>query len=189
MNKKFLLISALSMFVFACSSNRAPSNSPIADTPPVNDNVTTSVYSDNSANSTDNSNTNTGNDQATNSVYYDTNQYDVQSQYDSVISYNANFLASNHGAGIKVEGNTDDAGSVEYNLALGQRRSDSVKKALIAKGGNAAQIEAVSNGKLEPKFPNNTDEGRAQNRRSDMFFTKLAPSGYHLNANGLPTIN
>lgn len=189
MNKKIAVVGLLSMLMFACSSNRAPSNNPNPDTTSADDTTQTSLYSDSSANGSDNNGMNSGNDQATNSVYYDINRYDVADQYGATVAYNANFLAAHGDAIIRVEGNTDDTGSVEYNLALGQRRADSVKKALITKGGNAAQIEATSNGKLMAKFSNDTEDGRAKNRRSDMFYTKVAPNGYHLTANELPAIN
>ncbi len=188
MKKRILLVSALSLSLFACASNKAATNNP---TPPVatEEPVSTQVYSDSSANSTDNSSMNNGSDQATNSVYYGVNRFDVDDQYSGVIGYNANFLATHNDGRIKVEGNTDDTGSVEYNLALGQRRADAVKKALVAKGANADQVEAVSNGKLMAKFSNDSDENRAKNRRSDMFYTTIAPAGYHLTAQELPAIN
>ena len=140
-----------------------------------------------SSNDADNANinNNANADQATNSVYFGVDQYNVDNQYDSVIDYNANYLASHNGASVKVAGNTDDTGSVEYNLALGQRRADAVKKALIAKGANMNHIEAVSNGKLIAKFSNASDDGRAKNRRTDIIFTKQQPASYHLDANGL----
>lgn len=182
MNKKLICVGIFSLLMVACSSNQAPvvaantaANNPVPTTPPVTDNS--------NMNTTDNSSMNNS---ATNSVYFAFNQYDIDPQYDSVITSNANYLAAHNGSAVKVEGNTDDIGSVEYNLALGQRRADAVKKALIARGASAAQVEAVSNGKLMPKFSNASDDGRSQNRRSDILYTKQNPSGYYINSNNLP---
>lgn len=189
MNNKLLCIGALSLSVIACSSNQAPVASANSAANNASDVVVAAPTADSSnISTTDNSNGSNGLNKATNSVYFGINRYDVDSQYDSVVSYNSNYLASHQGARIKVEGNTDDTGSIEYNLALGQRRADAVKKALIAKGASVTQIEATSNGKMLAKFSNDSEEGRGQNRRSDMVYTKQAPTGYYLNQNELPAI-
>lgn len=182
MNKKLVCVGLFSLLMVACSSNQAPVvaantavNNPVPTIPPAPDNSNMTT--------TDNSATNNA---ATNSVYFAFNQYDIDTQYDAVITTNANYLAAHTGASVKVEGNTDDIGSVEYNLALGQRRADAVKKALIARGASSAQVEAISDGKLMPKFSNDSDDGRTQNRRTDILFIKQAPTGYYINNNNLP---
>lgn len=185
MKKKFLCIGVLSLSLMACASN--PVANTTANQPPTS-NPSDAVNISNSTDDSANINNNANADQATNSVYFGVDQYNVDNQYDSVVGYNANYLASHNGASVKVAGNTDDSDSVEYNLALGQRRADAVKKALIAKGANMNQIEAVSNGKLIAKFSNASDDGRAKNRRTDIIFTKQQPAGYHLDANGLPVV-
>ncbi len=189
MKKKFLAISILSLSLMACASNQATgSNQATTSNTPVE---STNVYSSNNDadSATINANGNNLNDDhATNSVYFGVDQYNVDDQYASVIRFNANYLASHTAAMVRVSGNTDDTGSIEYNLALGQRRADAVKKSLIAKGANIKQIEAISNGKLVEKFSNASDDGRAKNRRTDIIYTAQKPSGYSLNANGLPVI-
>ena len=190
MNKKILLTGVLSLSLIACASNQASSaNQPTTQLiQPESGNTYSSVNDADNATMISNNNNNLNADQATNSVYFGTDQYSVDEQYASVVGYNANYLASHGAAMVKVEGNTDDSGSVEYNLALGQRRADAVKKSLIAKGANMNQIEAISNGKLVEKFSNASDDSRAKNRRSDIIFTKQKPPGYSLNSNGLPVI-
>lgn len=190
MNKKILCVSVLSLGLFACSSNQAPvaatnsqANNPVDTTAPV---ITNNNSSDVAVQN--NNNMNASSDGG-NAVYFDFNKYDIDSQYEAVVNYNANYLASKPGAHVKVAGNTDDIGSVEYNLALGQRRADAVKRALVAKGAGSAQVEAISNGKLMAKFSNETDDGRAKNRRADVLYTKQAPAGYATGSNGLPVIN
>ncbi len=81
------------------------------------------------------------------SVYFDLNEYTVQTKYQKQLSAHASFLKSNPKQKIIIQGNTDDRGTAEYNLALGQRRSDAVRKSLNLMGVSDDQMEAVSFGK------------------------------------------
>ena len=69
-----------------------------------------------------------------------------------------------------IQGNTDDRGTAEYNLALGQKRSEAVKKALIAQGVSESQLEAVSFGKEKPANPAQTEAAFKENRRADFVY-------------------
>jgi peptidoglycan-associated lipoprotein len=69
---------------------------------------------------------------------------------------------------IKIEGNTDERGGAEYNLALGQKRAEAVSKALKLFGVKDSQVEAVSFGKEKPKAPGHDEVSYAQNRRADL---------------------
>ena len=69
-----------------------------------------------------------------------------------------------------IQGNTDERGSREYNLALGQRRSEGVKRMLLLLGATEAQVEAVSLGEEKPKAAGSNEAAWAQNRRSDMLY-------------------
>jgi peptidoglycan-associated lipoprotein len=69
-----------------------------------------------------------------------------------------------------IQGNTDERGGREYNVGLGQRRSDGVKKMLILLGAKEAQIESVSLGEEKPKSQGNTEEAWSQNRRADILY-------------------
>ena len=102
------------------------------------------------------------------SVYFDFDSYSVPEQYRSVVEMHANYLTSHQGQKVRVEGNTDARGSTEYNLALGQRRSDAVARMMTLLGVNANQIEAISFGKERPKALGNTDADYAENRRADI---------------------
>lgn len=124
-----------------------------------------------------------------NSVYFKFNQYDVNDGYAGVVKANASYLSATAASKVQIQGNTDDIGSVEYNLALGQKRADAVKKALIANGANPSQIEAVSYGKLKAKYDNSTDQGRAENRRADIVYKASQPNGYSQDSNGLPMVD
>ncbi len=71
-----------------------------------------------------------------------------------------------------IQGNTHDAGTSEYNLALGQKRSEAVRKLLSLLGVSDTQMEAVSFGKEKPKSLSNDEQGRAENRRADIVYIK-----------------
>jgi peptidoglycan-associated lipoprotein len=102
------------------------------------------------------------------SVYFDFDSYVVPDQYRSVVEMHANYLTGHPGQKVRVEGNTDARGSTEYNLALGQRRSDAVARMMTLLGVNANQIEAISFGKERPKALGNTEADYAENRRADI---------------------
>ena len=104
------------------------------------------------------------------SVYFDFNEYTVQTKYQKQLSAHASFLKANPKQKIIIQGNTDDRGTAEYNLALGQRRSDAVRKSLNLMGVSDDQMEAVSFGKEKPKAEGNTEAAWAENRRADIVY-------------------
>jgi peptidoglycan-associated lipoprotein len=106
------------------------------------------------------------------SFYFDFDSYTVKSSDQSLINSHAQFLNSNKNLKIVIQGNTDDSGTTEYNLALGQKRSDAVRKLLSLLGVSESQIEAVSFGKEKPKATSPDDSGRAENRRADIVYIK-----------------
>lgn len=107
------------------------------------------------------------------SVYYDYDRFDVREEFSGIISAHANFLLENAKMRIRVEGNCDERGSTEYNLALGQRRADSVKRALTVLGVPADRIEAVSFGEEKPRATGQDEDSYAENRRSDIVYPGL----------------
>ncbi len=104
------------------------------------------------------------------SVYFDYDQYDVKGEYKNQLQAHAKFIASEPDARVLIQGNTDDRGSREYNLALGQRRADAVKKQLVLMGAPESQIESVSLGKEKPKALGDNESAWAENRRADMLY-------------------
>lgn len=81
------------------------------------------------------------------SVYFDFDSYSVSDQYRSLVETHARYLASHQQQRIKIEGNTDERGGAEYNLALGQRRADAVRRMMTLLGVSDNQIETISFGK------------------------------------------
>lgn len=123
-----------------------------------------------------------------NSVYFGFNKYNINDDYTGLIKANADVLAKDPGAKVQVIGNTDDIGSVEYNLALGQKRANAVKKVLIADGTSKSSIETTSNGKLKQVYTGGTPDDQAKNRRADIVYISGQPSGYSTDSNGLPIV-
>ncbi|HZV91891.1 MAG TPA: peptidoglycan-associated lipoprotein Pal [Caldimonas sp.] len=101
-------------------------------------------------------------------VYFDFDSYVVGDQYRPVIEANAKELVRNPREHMSVQGNTDDRGSSEYNLALGQRRADAVVKSLELLGAQPGQLEAVSFGKERPAVQGDNEEAWAKNRRVEL---------------------
>ena len=104
------------------------------------------------------------------SVYYDYDSYSVKSEYRELVLSHARFLRDNSSASVILQGNTDDRGSREYNLALGQRRADSVKNMMTLAGARDAQIESVSLGEEKPRAMGQGESVWSQNRRTDILY-------------------
>lgn len=104
------------------------------------------------------------------SVYFDYDKFDVKADYKDLVAAHAKFLANNRQFKMLIQGNTDERGSREYNLALGQKRADAVKKTLILLGAREEQVESVSLGEEKPKNEGHDETAHAQNRRADMLY-------------------
>lgn len=107
---------------------------------------------------------------AARSVYFDLDSYTLRADGQPVVSAHSEFLNKNRGQKIIIQGNTDDRGTAEYNLALGQRRSEALRQALALRGVGANQMEAVSLGKEKPKAMGSGEAAWAENRRADIVY-------------------
>ena len=92
----------------------------------------------------------------------------VQPEFQSVVEAHARYLASNPTRKVVVEGNTDERGGREYNLALGQKRADAVRRALATLGVSDSQVESVSFGEEKPRSTGTDEASLAENRRADL---------------------
>ena len=104
------------------------------------------------------------------SVYFDFDSYAVREDGKSVVTNHSGYLTKNTSRNILIQGNTDERGGAEYNLALGQKRAEAVKRSMVALGVADGQIEAVSLGKEKPKATGSNEEAWAQNRRADIVY-------------------
>lgn len=105
------------------------------------------------------------------SVYFDYDSYVVKDEYKALLDHHAKFLTKNTQIKMLIQGNADERGSREYNLALGQKRAEAVKKALQLFGVSEAQLESVSLGEEKPACMDQTESCWAQNRRGDMLYS------------------
>ena len=102
------------------------------------------------------------------SVYFDYDNFSVKSDYAPMLEMHGRYLAANPKLAIRVEGNADERGSKEYNLALGQKRAEAVVRTLKVYGVRENQMEAVSWGEEKPKAQGNDEAAFSQNRRVDL---------------------
>jgi peptidoglycan-associated lipoprotein len=107
---------------------------------------------------------------ATRLVYFDYDSFVIRSEFQSVVEAHAKFLKANPTRKIALEGHTDERGGREYNLALGQKRAEAVRRALSVLGVSESQMEAVSFGKEKPAAQGNSEEAMAQNRRVEISY-------------------
>jgi peptidoglycan-associated lipoprotein len=105
------------------------------------------------------------------SIYFDYDSYIIKDEFQSLLATHAKFLASNPSMKMLIQGNADERGSREYNLALAQKRADAVKKALALLGIADGQMESVSLGEEKPVCTESTEECWAKNRRGDMLYS------------------
>ena len=107
---------------------------------------------------------------ANRSVYFDFDSYVVREDGQPVVSNHAAYLNKNKARKILIQGNTDERGGTEYNLALGQKRAEAVRKSMATLGVPESQMEAVSLGKEKPKAAGSTEAAWAENRRADIVY-------------------
>jgi len=180
---KILVSAALSVLLAACSSTKTdpgapvedrkpeptvqqttpPPKAPVKETPPVVQKVDTPPVVANPLKDP-------GSILSKRSVYFDYDSSAVKDEFKPMVTAHAKFLTDNRGRKVVIQGNTDERGSREYNLALGQRRAESVKKMMMLLGATDAQIEAVSFGEEKPRSTGTDEAAYAENRRSDIVY-------------------
>ncbi|HUL55812.1 MAG TPA: peptidoglycan-associated lipoprotein Pal [Usitatibacter sp.] len=168
--KKIALYAAIAVVAAACASKEAKEESTVADK---SSNVPTTQAQ------TGTSNVKPAQPQqpvtgipdqllAKRSVYFDFDSNAVKDEYRGMIQAHSRFLADNRDKKARIEGNCDERGSREYNLALGQRRAEAVKKIMVVLGVADGRIETVSYGEEKPVAMGHDEAAWAQNRRADI---------------------
>ena len=104
------------------------------------------------------------------SIYFDYDSFNVKDEYKPVLQAHAKFLVENPSSKVYLQGHTDERGSREYNLALGQKRADAVRRIMAVLGVKDNQIEGVSYGEEKPKNAGHDDSAYVQNRRADIVY-------------------
>jgi len=104
------------------------------------------------------------------SIYFDFDSYAVRDDYQPLLQQHAQYLKSHPERHVLIQGNTDERGTSEYNLALGQKRAEAVRRAISLLGVADTQMEAVSLGKEKPQATGHDESSWAQNRRADLAY-------------------
>lgn len=151
-----LVIGILASSIAACSTDHPPVQPPVQEVITIN---VTSYY---------------------NSIWFDNNSSVVSSDFDSIMSLNADFLKSNPMSIIQVQGNASEIGTKEANQKLSIARAKSVASKLIALGVNPSQIQQVSFGAGKPTYPSDKKGHSPQNRRVDLVYISGAPISYYI---------
>jgi peptidoglycan-associated lipoprotein len=105
------------------------------------------------------------------SVFFDFDSFVVKDEFKPLVEAHARYLAGNRQARSTIQGNTDERGSREYNIALGQRRADAIKRMMTLLGAQDSQIETVSFGEEKPRNPGTDETAMSQNRRGDIVYS------------------
>jgi peptidoglycan-associated lipoprotein len=103
-------------------------------------------------------------------IYFDYDSSEIRADYRSIVEAHAAFLASNPTITVSLEGHADERGSREYNLALGERRAQAVKRQMVLLGVNGSQIRTTSYGEERPVVPGHDESAWSQNRRVEIIY-------------------
>jgi peptidoglycan-associated lipoprotein len=162
MKKSLLLASLLSLFLIGCSSTPINDASKPAGPSASNDEKDLDLASLRDPN----------NILSKRSIYFDYDKDTVKAEYKDLLAAHAKYVASHPKAKMTLTGNTDDRGSREYNVSLGQKRSVSVKKSMNLLGAQDAQIETVSFGEERADTNCKDDACYGKDRRVDISYEK-----------------
>jgi peptidoglycan-associated lipoprotein len=107
---------------------------------------------------------------ANRTIYFDFDSSEVRPDYNDLVAAHARYLAANPNTRVRLEGNTDERGSREYNIGLGERRAQSVRRALMLQGVADSQITTVSYGEERPAVTGHSEQAWSRNRRVDIVY-------------------
>jgi peptidoglycan-associated lipoprotein len=103
-------------------------------------------------------------------IYFDFDKSDIKPEYNGIITANAQNLVAHPNLKLKLEGNTDDRGTREYNIGLGERRAQAVKRAMLLQGVSESQLTTVSFGAERPAVQGDDEAAWAKNRRVELVY-------------------
>jgi peptidoglycan-associated lipoprotein len=169
--KKLLSLLLLVAIFSGCSSNVKLSDVPVEDRSGANPNTASSAVSSLDARGIGSMNgIKPGPAGVSNVVYFDYDSFTVKPEFQSVLEAHARFIKADTNRRANLEGHTDERGGSEYNLALGQKRAEAVRRALNALGVADGQMEAVSYGKEKPAMTGNDEAAFSKNRRAEITY-------------------
>lgn len=170
-----LIAAATAVLMTACSSNVKLDEAPVenrtgtAVKPEANTNDVTSKAVTPVDIAANNNNT-AGPQGVAKIIYFDYDSFTIKPEFQGAVEAHAKFMAANKVRKLAVEGHTDERGGREYNLALGQKRAEAVRRALGLLGVTDAQVEAVSFGKEKPADSGTNEAALAKNRRAELTY-------------------
>lgn len=103
-------------------------------------------------------------------VYFEFDQSDILPEFNEMLAVHADFLTRNQGASVRLEGHADETGSREYNIGLGERRAQAVRRILMLRGAPASQLSTVSYGEERPAALGSDEESYSLNRRVELVY-------------------
>lgn len=158
---KSILVTLPALFLFACSSTTENTDTGVTDT-------TTPVVEVPQDTKTPEELAAEANERArqVRTVYFDFDDSTVKTQYQELLKAHAWYLSRNPGVQVTIEGHCDERGTPEYNLALGERRGNSVRDILMSYGVSASQMRIVSYGEEKPANPAHNESAWEENRRA-----------------------
>lgn len=104
-------------------------------------------------------------------IYFDFDKNDIKGEFRDVIKAHADFLAGNPSAKVSIEGHADERGTREYNIGLGDRRSNAVRQLLVLQGASSSQVDTISYGEERPAALGHDESSWSQNRRAEIVYT------------------
>lgn len=165
------IISSIFLFNACTPPVNLNSNIPVEDRGTTSNNANQTATTNTSANDAANDPLNNPKSVlAKRSIYFDYDSFTIKEQFLSTIQAHADYLIKHPSRKILIQGNTDERGGREYNIALGQKRAEAVRKSLALLGVSESQVEAVSLGKEKPKATGEDEAAWSENRRADIIY-------------------
>lgn len=169
---KLAVLTLMAALVAGCASNTVPDPDPTDTTyGESGSGADTDVYGDDPMGRGEEIDDDYLAGELTNVIYFDFDSAEVRADFTDIVARHALVLANDSSIRVRLEGHADERGSREYNIGLGERRSQSVRRMLMIQGASAAQISTVSFGEERPVALGSDEDSWAQNRRVEIKYT------------------
>ncbi len=169
---RLVIVAAATVALGACASNDIPDPDPVYDSTADMDSgsASSSGFDDDGMGAGEFFGDDGMQDDLMSVIYFDFDQSELRSEYGDLLARHAQQLASDSRMRIRLEGHADERGSREYNIGLGERRSQAVRRMLMIQGATAAQISTVSFGEERPASIGSDEDAYALNRRVEIVY-------------------
>jgi len=168
---KLAVFALMAALLAGCASNTVPDPDPTDTSYGDDGGADTGVYGDDPMAGGEAFGDDYAAGELTNVIYFDFDSAEVRADFTDIVARHALVLANDSSISVRLEGHADERGSREYNIGLGERRSQSVRRMLMIQGASAGQISTVSFGEERPAALGSDDDSWAQNRRVEIKYT------------------